>query len=215
MPPFRESSIGEEAHSIYSSSPQPPLLSPALELDAEAQEAKKNRKILDLEITNKSLLAINSGLEVVKLKQMREIRELKKRLREGRGLGTRMGVTAGEGGIVDEDDLDDDDEHTEEENSEEEEGPLDMELEVAHARCKALIDGMVNQARESILYKYQMDREAKGGNRVLHPAEVEMMQGQEGGDGEIEDLGLATLSLSNTQEFYEPVKDDVITNENE
>lgn len=200
MPSFGEASS--------SNSPlQQPLLSPALEVDAEAQEAKKNRKILDLEITNKSLLAINSGLEVVKLKHVREIRELKRKLREGRGLGSRMGV-----GVSDEEGdgiLEEDEEGSEEEDSDDgEEGSLAVELEMAHARCKTLIDGMVNQARETILYKYEMDRDAKGGNRVLHPAEVEMMHGQTG--DEAEDVDMAALSLASPLEFDEASKGDAV-----
>jgi hypothetical protein len=161
LPPYREPSIGESS-----------LQSPTSELGTQAQDAKKNRKILDLEITNKSLLAINSGLEVVKLQQAREIRELKRRLREGRTPDTTASF---------EDDEDDsgDFEGDNESHTTEEEGILDLELEKAHARCKSMVDAMVNQARESILYKYEMDPKHKGTNRVLHPAEIEMMQGQE------------------------------------
>lgn len=165
----------EEEESSYSNVTSPlqpaPLLSPSLELGPEALEAKKNRKILDLEITNRSLLAINSGLEVVKLKQVHEIRDLKKRIREGRSLGNKLGLiedgVAGEGN-VDAEPI---------ESEDDEEAPLDVELEPAHNRCKSLIDKMVEQARQAILYKYEPESERKGGNRVLHPAEVEMMRG--------------------------------------
>ncbi|KAF5368397.1 hypothetical protein D9758_002192 [Tetrapyrgos nigripes] len=47
-------------------------------------EAKSNRKIADLEITNRSLLAINSSLEATKHRQAKEIRELRRKLRESR-----------------------------------------------------------------------------------------------------------------------------------
>ncbi|UZJ52628.1 hypothetical protein CBS101457_001948 [Exobasidium rhododendri] len=189
LSPLRDQpSMGEASGSNVTM--QSLLLSPSLEGDAGAQEAKKNRKVLDLEITNRSLMAINSGLEVVKLKQMREIRELKRRLREGRALGSRMGVGLKDGQMRDDYNLE---EETEEESSEEDdddeeaEGSLDQELESAHARCKALIDGMVNQARESIVYKPEVDRKASGGgNRVLHPIEVEMMQ-DEAADAEKDD----------------------------
>ncbi|KAG6886770.1 hypothetical protein C0992_002441 [Termitomyces sp. T32_za158] len=45
---------------------------------------KSNRKIADLEITNRSLLAINASLESTKHKQAKEIRDLRRRLRESR-----------------------------------------------------------------------------------------------------------------------------------
>ncbi|KAG8943563.1 hypothetical protein FRC04_002788 [Tulasnella sp. 424] len=47
-------------------------------------EARTNRKIEDLEITNRSLLAINVMLEATKARQAKEIRELKRKLRETR-----------------------------------------------------------------------------------------------------------------------------------
>ncbi|WVQ79546.1 hypothetical protein IAT38_001645 [Cryptococcus sp. DSM 104549] len=51
-------------------------------LGADAHEAKINRKIADLEISNASLLAINKMLEATKSKQRAEIFKLRRRLRE-------------------------------------------------------------------------------------------------------------------------------------
>lgn len=190
--------------SIESSVASPPL-DPA-ESEA-ASEAKRNRKILDLEITNKSLLAINAGLEVSKLKQAREIRELKRRLREaisggvGGGLGRAMGLGA-EGGLGLGSDEEEEDEGEEEDEEDEEDEVVfkeDEELEAAHSRCKGLIDAMVQRARESILLKVELPPEvvaaaadsggeAKAGNRVLHPAEIEQLEKErEGEDGQEEE----------------------------
>ncbi|KAL9938345.1 hypothetical protein V8E36_002968 [Tilletia maclaganii] len=44
-----------------------------------AVDAKKERKMLDLEITNKSLIAINANLEKERLKMSKEMRELRRR----------------------------------------------------------------------------------------------------------------------------------------
>ncbi|KAG8896491.1 hypothetical protein FRB99_008864 [Tulasnella sp. 403] len=55
----------------------------AAEQDAQA-EARSNRKIEDLEITNRSLMAINTMLEATKARQAKEIRELRRKLRETR-----------------------------------------------------------------------------------------------------------------------------------
>ncbi|KIJ53802.1 hypothetical protein M422DRAFT_242065 [Sphaerobolus stellatus SS14] len=52
--------------------------------DEERAEAKSNRKIADLEITTKSLLSINATLEASKVRQAREIRDLRRKLREAR-----------------------------------------------------------------------------------------------------------------------------------
>ncbi|KAM0788131.1 hypothetical protein ACM66B_001296 [Microbotryomycetes sp. NB124-2] len=51
------------------------------------REDQKQRKIDDLEITNKSLLTINTSLERLKLAQTREIRDLRRRLRDMSALG--------------------------------------------------------------------------------------------------------------------------------
>ncbi len=134
------SSFASSTFSAHSAS-QP--LSPSSETPrspseaGEADEARVYRKLLDLEITNKSLLAINSALEVTKLKQAREIRELKRRLRDGRGLPALqpLAISAGSAVLSDEDDLtesdDDDDDLLVKE---------DPELEAAHQRCKLLVE---------------------------------------------------------------------------
>lgn len=155
----------------------PPLLSPTSEYAnlspseaAEAAEAKKDRKILDLEITNKSLLAINASLEVTKVKQTAEIRDLRRRIREGRmslapgPLGSALGLAPAQGGEEEEGEWFEDAEEGAEE---------DPELEAAHVRCKALIDRMVANARAAILSKYEPPKE---GNKVLHPAEIAQLE---------------------------------------
>ncbi|GAA5868662.1 hypothetical protein JCM8547_003774 [Rhodosporidiobolus lusitaniae] len=59
--------------------------SPRKEIGDEEREARVQRKILDLEITNSSLLSINASLERLKLKHTSEIRELRRRMRESVG----------------------------------------------------------------------------------------------------------------------------------
>ncbi|PWZ00132.1 hypothetical protein BCV70DRAFT_237326 [Testicularia cyperi] len=165
--------------SSVGSSRDVPLLSPASETPrspsevAEAEEARVHRKLLDLEITNKSLMAINSALEVTKLKQQKEIRELKRRLREGRGMsiGPLPATAAADGDASFSDDDDDD--------ASEDDGFLaaeeDPELEAAHVRCKTLVDDMVAAARKAILSAYEPAEPDRGG-KVLHPVEVEQMR---------------------------------------
>ncbi|SJX63420.1 uncharacterized protein SRS1_11078 [Sporisorium reilianum f. sp. reilianum] len=163
----------------------------------EAEEARVHRKLLDLEITNKSLLAINSALEVTKLKQAKEIRELKRRLRDGRGLPTAAAPRDSAASTVfsDEDDLSDTDD---DDNLLVKEDP---ELEAAHQRCKDLVDHMVDQARKAILAEY--DEPENTGGKVLHPAELEEMQrelDEEGNDTEA-DTTVATDLLDTSMTF--------------
>ncbi|CAD6587482.1 MAG: hypothetical protein TREMPRED_004766 [Tremellales sp. Tagirdzhanova-0007] len=51
-------------------------------IESDAEEAKINRKIADLEISNASLLAINRSLEATKSKQRTEISKLRRALRD-------------------------------------------------------------------------------------------------------------------------------------
>lgn len=167
----------------------------------EAEEARIHRKLLDLEITNKSLLAINSALEVTKLKQAKEIRELKRRLRDGRGLPSVGGGAARESnGSVG---------LSEEEFSESEDEDLigvreDPELEAAHQRCKSLIDEMVERARKAILAEYEEEK-GSGRGKVLHPAEVEELQrrsdGEEDGDEDRVDSTMNTDAMDASVTF--------------
>lgn len=183
--------------SSTASSSGPALLSPSLSETprksaaeiAEAEEARIHRKLLDLEITNKSLLAINSALEVTKLKQAREIRELKRRLREG-GRSASVDPHGPEASIRYGDDDSDSDSYASSADSDNESLLVreDPELEASHVRCKALIDNMLTQARKSILSRYEAS-EASTGGKVLHPVEVEQMRReQEADDGQSEQL---------------------------
>lgn len=163
----------------------------------EAEEARVHRKLLDLEITNKSLMAINSALEVTKLKQAKEIRELKRRLRDGRGLpvGAASRDSAGTAIFSDDEDLETDSDQDDDLLVQE-----DPELEAAHQRCKDLVDNMVEQARKAILAEY--DEAENTGGKVLHPVEVEEMQREleEGNDTEA-DTTVATDLLDTSITF--------------
>ncbi|CED83483.1 hypothetical protein [Phaffia rhodozyma] len=54
-----------------------------MEDGVEKEEAKVNRKVADLEISNASLLNINHALEATKAKQAKEIRDLRRKVRTG------------------------------------------------------------------------------------------------------------------------------------
>ncbi|KAK9900752.1 hypothetical protein P389DRAFT_166220 [Cystobasidium minutum MCA 4210] len=64
-------------------SPGKGFFSEAEKMEQQAHlDAKVHRKILDLEITNTSLLAINASLEKAKAKQSAELRELRRRIHD-------------------------------------------------------------------------------------------------------------------------------------
>ncbi|KAJ1885375.1 hypothetical protein LPJ66_010148, partial [Kickxella alabastrina] len=75
--PSALSSNSDSAHSRANSAMQPP---PPSEDNMEAAEARVSRKIQDLEISNQSLLAVNSQLEARVKSQREEISDLKKQI---------------------------------------------------------------------------------------------------------------------------------------
>ncbi|KAG1765094.1 hypothetical protein EDD22DRAFT_951255 [Suillus occidentalis] len=103
--------------------------------------AKSNRKIADLEITNKSLLLINASLETTKNRQAKEIRDLKRKLRESRLILPPRAFRAVESLVREEqeDEVEDDD-------SEEGEGGPDE----AYARVKDMVEGLLKSGRKAL-----------------------------------------------------------------
>ncbi|KAJ1026027.1 hypothetical protein NDA18_003687 [Ustilago nuda] len=177
-------SVAEERHGLASNSFSsysanvPPLSCssespPSPSHMAEAEEARVHRKLLDLEITNKSLMAINSALEVSKLKQAKEIRQLKRRLRDGKGLfavpATRDCTATARLS---------DDENFETDSDQDEDGLARDHVQVqdAYQRCNNLVDDMLQRARNAILHVHLQSQNTTA--KVLHPLEVQERQRQ-------------------------------------
>ncbi|KAG0700661.1 hypothetical protein DFH29DRAFT_930815 [Suillus ampliporus] len=116
------------------------------DLDSENSEhkaraaAKSNRKIADLEITNKSLLAINTSLETTKNRQAKEIRDLKRKLRESRLILPPRAFRAVESREREVEEVDDDD------SEEGEDGAGDK----VYARVKDILDRLLESGRKAL-----------------------------------------------------------------
>lgn len=159
-----------DATNGFSLGAPPALLSPSHESDSAGinyAHLRTERKIADLEITNKSLLAINSGLEVTKYRQARELRDLKRKMREGRAVSASLPTEAGLAGprsvsTQDDDEDEENDDYASEIAGDESGEKEDPELEASHSRCKAMIDAMLGQARKAILYQYVHDDTKRG-----------------------------------------------------
>jgi len=137
-------------------------------------DAKHERKLLDLEISNKSLLAINAALESSKVKLTREVRELRQQYLAK----TIEPSISGE-------DSETDHIHSAfaelmKPNSNSASSNLgaelaeamaqqDRELEQIHSRCRATIDQLMDDARTAILL--QPGPEILPAAKVLHPSE--------------------------------------------
>ncbi|KAJ7109915.1 hypothetical protein C8R44DRAFT_267071 [Mycena epipterygia] len=112
-------------------------------------EAKSVRKIADLEITNRSLLAINTSLEQTKHRQAKEIRELRRKLRESRLILPPRAFRAVKSSLDHDDTADEEDDPEEEE----EEGAVEKALEehdVKYHRIKVILDGLLESGRRAL-----------------------------------------------------------------
>lgn len=117
------------------------------DLDSENSEhkaraaAKSNRKIADLEITNKSLLLINASLETTKNRQAKEIQDLKRKLRESRLILPPRAFRAVESHVREEQEEEGNDDDSEEGEDEPDE---------AYARVKDMLDGLLESGRKAL-----------------------------------------------------------------
>ncbi|KAI0800617.1 hypothetical protein C8Q74DRAFT_1364324 [Fomes fomentarius] len=186
-PPTREHSSNSEAE--YSDEYEGDARHDRDDDDSEDEErkmkaqAKSNRKIEDLEITNRSLLAINATLEATKHRQAKEIRELRRKLRESRLIlppptfrAVKSSLTHDDTAEEDEEDEEEDDEDDEEENQAIVEGKADE----AYRRVKIMIDTLLDSGRRALESKPEdFVGTGKGGAKVLTAEEVRSWRGED------------------------------------
>ncbi|WFD26651.1 hypothetical protein MNAN1_001634 [Malassezia nana] len=140
-------------------------------------DAKHERKLLDLEISNKSLMAINAALESSKVKLTREIRELRQQYlaktiepsvsKDGSGMDhvhSAFAEMMKPNALSPSSNLGD--------ALAEAMAEQDRELEQIHSRCRATIDQLVEQARSAILLQPGPDMIPAA--KVLHPSELSL-----------------------------------------
>ncbi|KAJ7040319.1 hypothetical protein C8F04DRAFT_1391804 [Mycena alexandri] len=115
-------------------------------------EAKSVRKIADLEITNRSLLTINTSLEQTKHRQAKEIRELRRKLRESRLILPPRAFRAVKSSL-EADDTADSDSDEEEEGDEAEQAAAEQAREahdVMYRRIKTILAGLLETGRRAL-----------------------------------------------------------------
>ncbi|GAA6019431.1 hypothetical protein JCM10207_001384 [Rhodosporidiobolus poonsookiae] len=153
--------------------------SPRREVDEKEREAEREarveRKILDLEITNSSLLSINASLERLKLKHTSEIRELRRRLRESVG-GAGLAALHAQAAALDEgasggesSDPEDDDGASEGDETPEPTWQELLEGDKHFSAVAASLETLVQRAKTALAYQPA----ANEGNRVLSAVEME------------------------------------------
>lgn len=165
---------GQHAHPF---TPHVAHATPEVRPSNEQFDAKNERKLLDLEISNKSLLVINATLESAKLKQAKELRMLRQQIfhaqveqasdptevygLESQAVGGELAELLQTTKMQDKESL-----------------PAqvarafaqqDEELHEMHARCRQTIDTLMEEARAAILARPDGEQSK---SRVLHPSEL-------------------------------------------
>ena len=138
-------------------------------------------QIADLEITNRSLMAINATLEATKNRQAKEIRELRRKLRESRLILPPPAYRAVKSSLspadlADEEDDDDEDEEEDENGS----GILGDKADEAYRRVRSIIDKLMDSGRAALESKPEdFVGTGKGGAKVLTAEEVRTWRGDD------------------------------------
>ena len=137
-------------------------------------------QIEDLEITNRSLLVINSSLEATKHRQAKEIRDLRRKLRESRLILPPRAYRVVKSSL-ESDDMGDDEDEDEDEDDESTEESFAKQDEM-YCRVKGLIDALLGSGRKALATTPDDLREGgKGGTKVLSAEEVRTWR-----DGDVE-----------------------------
>jgi len=142
----------------------------------------------DLEITNRSLLAINASLEKTKARQAQEIRELRRKLRETRLMLPPLTYRAVKSSLDpsevgdDEEDVDSDDAPSSEENDQVHSADQGSGTGAGHEkdttsatyhRIKLIIENLLETGQKALEKTKQDFIDSRGGAKVLTAEEVE------------------------------------------
>ena len=134
-------------------------------------------KIEDLEITNRSLLAINATLEATKHRQANEIRDLRRKLRESRLVLPPRAFRAIKSSLGPEDVADDEDE--DEGGDDDEDG---SEHDATFIRVKDILEGLLESGRRALRAEPRDFERQGAGVKVLSAEEVRSWRGDIGDD---------------------------------
>ncbi|KAJ7161281.1 hypothetical protein C8R43DRAFT_992172 [Mycena crocata] len=127
--------------------------------DSDSDERQDLRRALpngrseqrqNLEITNRSLLTINTSLEQTKHRQAKEIRELRRKLRESRLILPPRAFRAVKSSLDHDDTADEDDDEPEEEEEEEVAEKAREEHDIMYRRIKVILEGLLESGRRAL-----------------------------------------------------------------
>ncbi|CAK5280331.1 unnamed protein product [Mycena citricolor] len=159
-------------------------------------EAKSVRKIADLEITNKSLLTINASLEQTKHRQAKEIRDLRRKLRE-----SRLVLPPRDFRKLDEPEPELEEEESSDSEEEEEENEADNTKDEGYRRVKAILETLLESGRRALESTPKDFPEPVKITKVLSAYEVE--EAADGDDDEADESMQQTVSFRSEDEVEE------------
>ena len=134
-------------------------------MSLQSQRFNESCQIADLEITNRSLMSINATLESVKHRQAKEIRDLRRKLRESRLILPPPAYRAVQSPTDNDTDENDDDESDSESTA--------RTVDETYRRVKTMIELLLETGRKALESKVPDDLEgARGGTKVLNADEV-------------------------------------------
>ncbi len=143
-------------------------------------------QIEDLEISNRSLLAINASLEAAKHKQAKEIRDLRRKLRESRLILPPRAYRAVKSSYGPDDEEPDDEGEDDAEGDESE--PEDSDL--VYKRVKSLIEGLLSSGKRALEAKPETPVSSKSGAKVLSAEEVRSWRESSNSGSDHEDMDI-------------------------
>ncbi|CAE6338344.1 unnamed protein product [Rhizoctonia solani] len=149
----------------------------------QREEARSNRKIADLEISNKSLLAINATLESTKSRQAKEIRELRRKLRESRLVLPPSAYLA----LEEKDPLETKDNFDEDDEDSEDNDVTQTQADETFDRVRGLLDQLMKDAKEALEAKPPIPEEKEPVKKPIRVLDVDELQQYSDGDGEIDE----------------------------
>lgn len=132
-----------------------------------------------MEITNRSLLAINASLETAKHRQAKEISELRRKLRESRLILPPRAYRAVKSA--------DHDDTTDDETADDEDEDSSSDGDQVYQRIKVMLEGLLESGRRALeTTADDFSTGAKGVAKVLNPEEVRTWRDSSGGVPQIE-----------------------------
>lgn len=159
-------------------------------------------QIEDLEITNRSLMVINASLEAAKHRQAKEIRDLRRRLRESRLILPPKAYRLVTSGEAINNSLDDDEDEDEDDDTSELDTPnVDKIDDEGFKRCRNLLETLLEDGKRALATKSE-DFEPTRGNatKVLHAEELEGEADPDERDRHDDDADASVMSADHESE---------------